>query len=407
MATKWIKKNIFIMIVVAFAALCVTPSVRAQAESAPVSEEPKEEKDISEYLGYKGGFYLNDPNGLFSLKINARMQARFTYESIDQADGEEREFETNFSIPAARLKLKGHVFSEKITYAFQTEFGKGNAQLKDFYADFAIKKNVFHLRVGQWVKPFSRQQITSSGKMEFAGRAITDKKFSAGRDIGVAFHNNYSKSPKFEWALGVFNGTGEKPWFESKISTDGESGEVTDVSGKFTNIPDKFNPMLVLRLGANKGKLKGYSEADLEGGPLRLGVGMSGILDFDVDDDKDGNIRAQLDYILKAHGFSSTGGIYVASKQDGASFSEQTYGALGFHAQTGYAIKGMVQPGFRYAYYNPEGGKNYQHEILGGLSLFVFKHNVKWQTEAGAMIYQDGDDSLSDAIIRTQLQLAF
>ena len=188
---------------------------------------------------------------------------------------------------------------------------------------------------------------------------------------------------------------------------DETTGHVTDVSGKFSNVPDVFNPILAMRLGFNTKDLKGYSEADLEGGPTRFGMGLSGLIDFDLDDSDNGNYRTQLDYILKANGFSTTGAVYLMSAQEGADFSDQSYGGLGFHAQLGYVIKGKVQPVFRYAYVNPEGAENQTQELLGGISVYVFKHNLKWQTDGGAIINQEGDDSLTDGIVRTQLQLAF
>jgi phosphate-selective porin OprO and OprP len=354
---------------------------------------------ITDHVGYDGGFYLNDATGNFSLKMNARMQAKYTFEAVE--GNEDRDLDTQFSIPAARIKFKGHVISKKIGYALQLDFGKGDALLKDFYADFAFVKNVFHLRVGQWVKPFSRQQITSSGKLEFTGRAMTDKAFGAGRDIGLAFHNNYEKSPKFEWAIGIFNGTGEKPVYKGTADDSG------NVKVKPSNVPTTFHPMLVARIGANFGKLKGYSEADLKGGSPRLGLGITGLLDFEWDNNDAGEIRSEFDYIFKAYGFSASGGFYVASVQDGDAFSDQTYDKLGVHAQLGYVIGEMVQPVFRYGVINPEGAKNYEQEIFGGISVYFARHNLKWQTEAGSKLYKDGDEDSSDVIVATQLQLGF
>ena len=44
---------------------------------------------------------------------------------------------------------------------------------------------------------------------EAVDRAIVDKAFGNGRDVGLMLHNNYTKSPTLEWAAGVFNGTGD------------------------------------------------------------------------------------------------------------------------------------------------------------------------------------------------------
>ncbi|MBN2715693.1 MAG: hypothetical protein JXX14_07540 [Deltaproteobacteria bacterium] len=369
-----------------------------------MANEPKAEEgtdsNISEYVGYDGGFYLNDASGNYSLKMNARMQAKYTFEAVDNG-GRDRDLESHFSIPAARIKFKGHVISKSVGYALQLDFGKGGALLKDFYADFAFVKNKFHLRVGQWVKPWSRQQITSSGKLEFTERAMTDKAFGAGRDIGLALHNNYEKSPLFEWVIGAFNGTGEKPKFTGSVDEDG------GVEVKPSNVPATFHPMIVARVGVNLGKLKGYSEADLEGGAPRLGLGVSGIFDFEHDNGDNGDIRGEFDYMFKAYGFSSTGGVYVASAQDGDGFGDQAYDKMGMHAQLGYVLMEKIQPVFRYGVINPEGGKNYTQEVFGGLSVYFAKHDLKWQTEVGGILKQNGDNSTKDTVLATQLQLGF
>ena len=392
------------------------------ATPAPTAAERKEEKQL---VGYDKGFFLTDPKGLFKLVIGARVQGRFTFENIEShktneegADtaATEKEKAYQFSVPQARLKLSGHVFSERVAYQMQADFGnKGNPALIAAYGDFGLVSDVLYLRVGQWERPFSRQQITSSGSFHLVDRAITDKAFGAGRDLGVAFHNNYEKSPKLEWALGLFNGTGDKPWFEGGFEGTGETdadGNITvegEVSSKAkpTNVPDKLRPAVVARIGFNTGKIKGYSEADLEGGPFRFGMAASVQADFDASDEGKAATRADLDFIMKVEGFSLDGAIYLASVQDGSGFADQKYGAWGLHAQAGYVIAGRVEPVVRYALVDLDGDDNNTQEFLGGLAIYVFKHNLKWQTEAGSVLRQDPAGTLDDVVVRTQLGLAF
>jgi hypothetical protein len=251
----------------------------ATAAPAPAAEEKKEEKQL---VGYDKGFFLTDSKGLFKLVINGRLQGRFTFQNVEShktddtgADVSATEAEKGyqFSIPQARLKLSGYVFSDRVNYWLQADFGnKGNPILHSAFGDFVLVKDALHVRVGQWARPFSRQQITSSGNFRMVDRAITDKAFGCGRDIGVALHDNYEKSPKLEWVIGLFNGTGDKPWFDgdvtSTVNDDGTvSSEISSKSG-FTNVPDRFKPALVGRIGFNTGGIKGYSEGDLEAGPV-------------------------------------------------------------------------------------------------------------------------------------------
>jgi len=267
-------------------------------------------------VGYKKGFFIKD--GVNALTIQGRVQARFTYEEPDGGHDE-----NNFSIARARLTLKGNVFEKNLEYKLQTDFGKGGAVLKDFLVDYRLGGDGPWIRAGQWKRPFSRQQINSSGRLELVDRAITDKAFGSGRDIGVAIHNGYEKSPEFEWVVGVFNGTGDKPWFDGDVEVDPATGEGEVTRGKFTNVPKALHPAVVARVGYNANGIKGYSEADLEGGPLRFGVGASALANFDTDGGDDSNIRGELDFAVKAEGFSATGGIYFATAQDGEGFADQ------------------------------------------------------------------------------------
>jgi hypothetical protein len=397
------------------------PSSALDTTVSPPADPALQEEDslTPPLVGFDKGFFIRSADELYSLKINARMQGRFTFENLESWVEEdtlavpdtEKDQEMAFAIARARLKLSGHVFSKAVGYEIQMDFGKGQFSLKDAFADFALVKNVLHLQVGQWKRPFSRQQITSSGSQELVDRAITDKAFGGGRDIGIALHNNYTKSPTFEWAVGLFNGTGESPWFEGKINTDEETGALSiDKKSKFNNVPDKFHPMAVVRVGFNTKGLKGYSEADLEGGPARFGIAASGLADFDADKDDKSGIRGQMDFILKAHGFSTTGALYLAA-QSTSGFGNQEYSAWGGHLQAGYTVKKMVQPVLRYGVVNPKGGA-LEQEIMGGLALYFFGHNLKWQTDAGALLHNTEDPTgsiglLADTLVRTQLQLAF
>lgn len=373
--------------------------LKEQAAAKAKAKAARKKKGIK--AGYKGGFFI--AHDKFKVVINGRVQGRFAFEALDGADDE-----AQFSIPRARLALKGHAFSNALTYKFQADFGKGSVALKDFFINYAFIKKWLHLRVGQHKRPFSRQQLTSSGRQAFVDRALTDSAFHGGRDIGIMLHNNFEKSPTFEYALGLFNGTGDKGLFSGKATVEPTTGEGTVSSGKFNNVPDLFQPALVLRLGFNVGEgVKGYSEADLEGGGFRFSLGASGLVAFDTDDDDSSVIRGQLDYMLKVHGFSSTGGVYVSSKQDGAAFSDQAFDAIGFHVQAGYVIAKMFQPTFRYSMIAPDGPDNNDQAYTLGFSAYFFEHNMKLQTDGSILIDSAAGGAATNYRVRTQVQLTF
>ncbi len=335
-------------------------------------------------VGYKEGFFIKSADSPFQLKVQGRVQSRFTYEGVEGID-KGADDQANFAIQRARLKISGSAWDKKVTYKFQTDYGQGAVVLKDFYVDYALNKG-FHIRTGQWKRPFSRQQITSSGKQELVDRAITDAAFGAGRDLGVAIHNNYEESPGVEWALGIFNGTGDKPVFSAS---------------QFTNVPDRLNPTLVARVGYNYGGIDGYSEADFSGGPLRFALGTSVLKNFDSDDSGDASMLAEVDAIVKVQGLSLSGGFYTSFDADNA------LDGKGFHVQMGYLISNKYQPVVRYGLIDPDGDGNNTSEIALGLSVYFHKHNLKWQTDVASKRGEDVSISDGDTIVRSQLQLAF
>ncbi|MBM4387222.1 MAG: hypothetical protein FJ088_05750, partial [Deltaproteobacteria bacterium] len=298
-------------------------------------------------------------------------------------------------------------FEPALTYKFQAEFGKGEVYLKDFYLDYAFAPE-FHLRAGQWKRPFSRQHITSSGNLQLVDRSFLDKLFAAGRDIGFGFHNGYEKSPVFEWALAIFNGTGEKPGYSAKVTQDEATKDVGKIDIKQTNVPRDFHPMAVLRAGYNYGGIKGYSEADFEGGDLRFSIGAGLLADFDGDNDNKSFVQPQIDFIAKINGLSLTGGAYLSTAQDGPKWADQKYAAFGVFCQGGYLFSKKYEFALRYSLYDPDGPSNETHEAAAGISLYFHKHNLKWQTDAIILRTRDPLEGTSDNIVaRSQIQLSF
>jgi hypothetical protein len=227
----------------------------------------------------------------------------------------------------------------------------------------------------------------------------------------VAIHNKYEKSPEgLEWAVGVFNGTGDKPALECDVEVDPATGEGTTDCDDPTNVPGDIGPMVVARVGFNMGKIKGYSESDLEGGPLRLAVGVSYMGDLSElegveDDGTPITHRVGGDVMLKVNGLSITGGAYVFLFEDAAGDSQSDFG---FHAQGGYFVApktfelaarfGMVPTG--------AASDDNRMEILGGFNWFLHGHSLKWQTDAG-VLRTTTDPAVTELVVRTQAQLIF
>lgn len=357
------------------------------------AKPPEPEKKPN--AGFDEGFFLRSDDEKYSLKITGRFQPYFNY-AYARAPKDSR---PQLEVRRARLVLEGNLHGKSLEYKLQADFGKGRPSVRDAHFDVKLVGDAW-LRFGQWKRPFSRQHITSSGRQELTDRSLTDDAFGGGRDVGIAIHNNYEKSPDVEWTIGVFNGRGEEPALSGTVTVDPMTGMGTIGPTSSTNVPAEFRPAVIGRIGINRNGLKGYSEADLEGGPLRFGAATSVWLEGDVDDDAVSNQRVQADYIVKASGFSTTGGVYFMSEQYGDSVLDQKKSLVGFHAQAGYMLTKTWQAAARYGYISdltlPEKTERDQQEISVAGSFFGVGHDAKFQ--GGMRLIKNGDGKFTDVL---------
>lgn len=374
----------------------------APTAPAPAVPAPALPDKTSARLRYDKGFVLASDDDAFSLKINLKGQVRFEVGRPDAAD----EFQSRFFIRTMRAVLAGHAFGPATTYKVQFDFGnKGNPALKDFYIDHSLAPGV-QLRAGQWKRPFSRQEIVSIYNLEAAERSTANQWIGAARDIGLALHNDYEKSPEgLEWAAGVFNAsTADKSTQGLKCTDPTDATTCTPTAP--TNVPSDWGPALVARVGWNHGHIKGYSEGDLEGGPLRFAIGAS--YQFDLNNfDKDAagdtllDHRFDIDAILKVEGFDLSGAVYLLKPG-------QADGQVGFYAQTGYLVlPERLEIGGRFSQIPaPRNADERQDEILGFVDVYFHGHSYKWVNDVGPVI-TTGTGGTTDWLARSQLQMVF
>lgn len=370
------------------------PLIPEESTTTPAPAEDKTEKKPT--AGFDKGFFIHSDDEKYGVKITGRFQPFFNYSYVKASKDSRPQFEMR----RMRLVLEGNLHGKSLLYKLQTDFGKGVVSVKDAHVDVRLSGDTW-LRFGQWKRPFSRQQINSSGRLELTDRSITDKAFGAGRDVGIAVRNDYEKSPELEWTVGVFNGRGEAPAFGGTVTVDPMTGMGTIGTTTNTNVPAELRPAIVGRVGYNSKGLKGYSEADLEGGPLRYGVAASVWLEGDFDDDAVSSQKAQTDFIVKASGFSTTGGIYFMTAQDGDNVLDQASSLFGFHLQAGYMLTKKWQAAARYSYINDVTLKattaRDQQEIAAAVNFFGFGHDAKFQ--GGTRLIKNGAGSFSDVLL--------
>jgi phosphate-selective porin OprO and OprP len=162
-------------------------------------------------LAYKKGFVFETQDKDFSMKINGRIQFRYSYEDRDNVhDSDEEQDDSSFRIRRARVKFSGKAykhFKYKIELALAstgTVDGSKAVELYDFWASWN-KNPALSVQFGQWKVPWNRQRVVSSQNLQMIDRASSQDEFTMDRQIGVMLHGKLFNK-KFEYYTGAFNG---------------------------------------------------------------------------------------------------------------------------------------------------------------------------------------------------------
>lgn len=386
-------------------ALPPEPLPAPEAPAPMVAPEPAEPPEPAVapagaiQVKYDKGLSITTEDGLYALNVWVRGQLRAELVRTEAAG----ELQSRFLIPRLRVPIEGHALGANHRYKVEFELsGSGNPGLRDYYVDHAFS-DALRLRLGQWKKPFNRQELVSDFGSEFLERSITNGFVGAGRDLGLALHNGYERSPEgIEWAAGVFNGTTDRSR-QSLTCTD-PTDITTCTPTAPSNVPADLGPMLVARVGWNHGGIKGYNEGDLEGGPLRVAVAAGYKVDLrDLEEDAAGDLQlqhaAEADFMVKAHGYALSGAAMVVKQASADPL-------LGFYGQaSAFVLPKQIQLAARFSFLQVNTDSD-RIETLGGISWFFHGHAYKWMTDAGIVQTMAGED-VTDFQARTQLQFLF
>ena len=380
--------------------------------AAPPPVAPAAKPSLS--VVYDKGIVFATDDESFETRISLRNQFRF---EVKRPTEDGAEASAVFSVPRTRLQLEGNLFGKENRYKLEFALGdKGSFSfVKDLFVDKRLPGQALWVRFGQWKRPFNRQELISDFGSEFNERANTAEFVGGGRDLGIAVHNDYDKSPDgLEWIVGVFNGWSggsDRPQQTTTCTADAAM-TIDCTTGAPTTLPGDFGPAVVGRVGWNHGGIKGYSEADLEGGPLRLAVGVSYKVDLaDLDKGDQSSVGknlshgAQVDAMLKVDGFGLLVGAYLMKVKSGDA-------QLAAMLQGGYFLRPKrAQIGARFAFV-PTAGSRKQLEARFAFNWYWQGHSWKWATDVG-MLLQTGEDPATmakddpDFQGRSMVQLTF
>jgi hypothetical protein len=315
--------------------------------------------------GYDGGFFIQSCDEEFKTKINVQLQPQYQAVIIEGADNNVH----SFQIRRARISFKGHAFTKDLTYKFQYEAigGKDTITDEDFsnsdsfrdaYVNYKFNNHA-QLRFGQSKVNFTRDELTSSSKLQFVARSLANEVFTMGRDMGVWFHGK-TDSKNFEYAVFLTN--------------DGKNRNTTN-----SNAEVLFGGRLVFNLLGEHG----YTQSDVkESEDHHLALGLAAAYTGRAGTTGDEPfIGFTADAAYRFSGFSALAALYYGAN------TENDLSIWAFHAQAGYfLVPEKFEIALRYSMVAPEDTIQNGQEFTGGLGYFFKGHKVKLQMDYSYLV---------------------
>jgi phosphate-selective porin OprO/OprP len=366
-------------------------------------------------------------SGANTLTIGARAQFRWMLENREQFDadtsgsgvGDPDGPASQFDIPRLRVTLGGGVYRPWMRYSFQVELGRtsgeGASKIKDAVLEIRPPGRPYRFTMGQFKAPFGLQQLTSSGRLQFVDRAITDGKFVPAREMGVMVSGTAAAS-RLGYAAGLFNGSGESARQENRSHLWAARVFVNPI-GAYSLAEGALDggDTVVLHVGAG-----------VHGGDPIRGRAAAGVVE-----DADSQTAFNLEVALNGPRFHTTAEYFWMSDEQSNPAAGPDISSRGYHAQAGYmVVPGRAEVGIRYAEVNPstELDDAKLTEVRGVVGYFWQGHNLKLQADVGGIGSGRNFSSLSprarqglpglgprlvsgeglfDTQVRVQFQLAF
>lgn len=367
----------------------LVPAAPAQAQD-PKPAPPPTTVDAS-----NGGVTIS--SGVNSLTIGARTQVRWIVEDKEEFDadrqgsgvGEADDPLSQFDVARLRVTLSGGAFRPWLRYLLQFEFsrtsGDGDSKIKDAILEIRpVGRNV-RFQAGQFKAPFGMQQLTSSGRLQFVDRAITDAKFSPGREMGAMFSGAVANR-KVGYELGAFNASGES--VRQTNSAMLWAGRVF------------FEPLGTYALS------EGSSDAGQRpvlhlGAAVRGGDPIRGRITTGVVDGHDDQVAYSVEFAFKSRRLYSTAEhFWMTDDREGlAGAPVTTIDSRGYHAQIGFMIlPRTTEVGVRYASVDGDTSRSASDvtELRGVVGYYWQAHNLKLQADFGRTRFDSAFASMSD-----------
>jgi phosphate-selective porin OprO/OprP len=143
-------------------------------EKGVITEEDYKEVTKSKPFDYTlgKGFTFTTPDEKFQLTLGGRLQFRYTFTDFDINSSTKSDM-SQWDAKRIRMIAQGYAYSKDLTYklefdprAYASDTHKG---LIETYMNYRLIDEA-QIKVGQMKTPFTRQELTSDGALQFVGR---------------------------------------------------------------------------------------------------------------------------------------------------------------------------------------------------------------------------------------------
>lgn len=366
-------------------AFCLLQPGRLTAQNS--LDDTYVENDVVSLAGKKG-FTFNTKAGDFLFKPYALIQASGNFNYYDDEDMDLSEVDrianSGFAIPNALIGFSGKAFG-KVTFNFTLNAAKsGGALLQQAWFDVNMKESL-RLKVGKFKTPGHQAYLVTLGETLFPAlpASLTTRVnipyslnavnpiFATGFDLGVQLHGLIGG--KWDYALGLFNGTGIDVNTANKTMSDDHKWlPALLYAGRIAYLP--------------KGEMPGYqgNPDDLTNDKLLIALSTS--YNVESESESTNDFRAGIEFAwLKGRWYLAAEAYYMNMKFTKRQQIAQAYHFWGAYAQAGYFVTDKWQLATRYDWMDRNG--THRAGLLNlpavGFNYFFSNFNLKLQ-----MMYQ-------------------
>lgn len=377
------KIKIILLLTLLAATASATAQVAKHRHEDPYNEADKYIESAVIPMGGKKGFSFETRAGDFMLKPYVLLQTagKFNWYDDEQLglDDQDNVANSGFEIPYAILGISGRAFN-KLTFNLTLNAAKsGGALLQQAWVDVNLKDQI-RFRVGKFKTPFSQAYLVTLGETLFPvlptsltssvymDRSLnsTPPTIATGFDLGVMMHGLLGG--KWEYNLGVFNGTGIDVNLAQKTLSDDLGIPSLLYAARVAFMPKGPIP-------AHQGRID-----DLHNDKIMFALSASYNVEANWQTTNDLRLGFEFTY-LKNRLYLGAEAYYLSSDLVKRQRVNHTYRYIGGYAQVGYFVTPKLQPALRWDFMdrNSTDTDGFLNMPAVGLNYYIMGYNLKLQ----------------------------